>query len=80
MKASRGGEGQGGGGRAVVWTKSLYYRKASITMNKIYNFETKKENWTIKTKIDIRPKTICKTILVIAMAVVLISGVIKWLN
>ncbi len=49
-------------------------------MNKIYNFETKKENWTIKTKIDIRPKTICKTILVIAMAVVLISGVIKWLN
>lgn len=49
-------------------------------MNKIYNFETKRGNWTIKTKIDIRLKTICKTILVIAMAVVLISGVIKWLN
>lgn len=49
-------------------------------MNKIYNFETKKENWTIKAKIDIRLKTICKTILVIVMAIVLISGVIKWLN
>lgn len=80
MKSSIKDEQQGRDFPSLLSIKVLYYRKASITMNKIYNFETKKENWTIKTKIDIRPKTICKTILVIAMAVVLISGMIKWLN
>ena len=49
-------------------------------MSKIYNFETKKGNLTIKTQIDLRLKTICKTLLVLAMAIILISGVIKWLN
>ena len=49
-------------------------------MNKIYNFETKKGNSTIKTKIDLRLKTLCKTILVTAMVIVLILGVIKWPN
>ena len=49
-------------------------------MNKIYNFETKKGNLAIKTKIDLRLKTFCKTILVTVMVIVLILGVIKWLN
>lgn len=64
----------------MLFIKTFYYRKVSITMNKIYNFETKKGNSTIKTKIDLRLKTLCKTILVTAMVIVLILGVIKWLN
>ena len=64
----------------MLFIKTLYYRKVTITMSKIYNFETKKGNLIIKTQIDLRPKTICKTLLVLAMAIILISGVIKWLN
>lgn len=64
----------------MLFIKTFYYRKVSITMNKIYNFETKKGNSTIKTKIDLRLKTLCKTVLVTAMVIVLILGVIKWAN
>ena len=64
----------------MLFIKTFYYRKVSITMNKIYNFETKKGNSTIKTKIDLRLKTLCKTVLVTAMVIVLILGVIKWPN
>ena len=64
----------------MLFIKTLYYRKVSVTMNKIYNFETKKGNLTIKTKIDLRLKTLCKTVLVTAMVIVLILGVIKWAN
>lgn len=80
MKSSIKDEQQGRNFPSLLSIKALYYRKACITMNKIYNFETKKENLIIKTKIDLRLKTICKTILVLVMAIILISGVIKWLN
>ena len=80
MKSSIKDEQRGRDFPSLLFIRRLYYRKVSITMNKIYNFETKRGNWTIKTKIDIRLKAICKTILVVAMAIVLISGVIKWLN
>ena len=80
MKSSIKDEKQGKGFSSLLFVKTLCYRKVSITMNKIYNFETKKGNSTIKTKIDLRLKTLCKTILVTAMVIVLILGVIKWLN
>ncbi|RMC50798.1 hypothetical protein F5ESL0225_04185 [Lactobacillus sp. ESL0225] len=41
-------------------------------MNKIYEFKKSKDNWTIKTKIDLRPKIIIKTViisLIIAMVI-----------
>lgn len=38
-----------------------------------------KGNWTIKAKIDLRPKTIAKTMAIIVAIVLAIMGVKKWL-
>lgn len=38
-------EKQGKGFSSLFFIKTLYYRKVSVTMNKIYNFETKKRKF-----------------------------------
>lgn len=49
-------------------------------MNKVYNFKKQKGNWTIKTKIDLRPKTILKTAIITVAIIAIIWSVIKWLS
>lgn len=45
-------------------------------MNKVYNFKKQKGNWTIKTRIDLRTKTI----IIAAVIIIAIIGMVKWLS
>ena len=49
-------------------------------MNKVYNFKKQKGNWTIKTKIDLRPRTILKTVIIVVAIIAIIWSVTKWLS
>lgn len=48
-------------------------------MNNVRELEKTKGNWTIKAKIDLRPKTIVKTMAIIVVIAIAIMGVKKWL-
>lgn len=49
-------------------------------MNKVYNFKKQKGNWTIKTKIDLRPRIIVKTVIIVVAIIAIIWSVTKWLS
>ena len=49
------------------------------TMNNVRELKKGKGNWTIKAKIDLRPKTIVKTMAISTVIVIAIVGVVKWL-
>lgn len=46
-------------------------------MNKVYRFQKQKGNTTIKMKIDLRVKTILKTIIISVIAVAVIFSLVK---
>lgn len=52
--------------------------KRKITMNKIYEFKKSKDNWTIKTKIDLRPKIIIKTVIISLIIAMVIESIINY--
>lgn len=52
--------------------------KGKKTMDNVHEYTKSKGNLTIKTKIDLRPKTVVKTTAICAIIVLVIVGVVKW--
>lgn len=48
-------------------------------MNNVCEYTKSKGNLIIKSKIDLRPKTVVKTIAICAIIVLVIVGAVKWL-
>ena len=69
-----------GASPSLLFLWILYIGRNAKAMNKVYNFKKQKGNWTIKTKIDLRPKTILKTIIIAVAIIAIIWSVIKWLS